>query len=135
MAFSTGGGDDSVLSEINITPLVDVMLVLLVAFIITAPLLNNAVRIELPKTEAAATAEPNKDVTLSIDGDQRFYIDKREITRESLNSELKLLAVREEVSVNLQADGELPYSIVAKTITQIEQSGIRKIAVLTTPSR
>lgn len=135
MAISTSNNDDGIMSEINITPLVDVMLVLMVAFIITAPMLNNAVRINLPKTEAAAAATPNHDVTLSIDAEQRLYIDKREITKEALPGELALLAKQEDVSVNLQADEDIPYRIVARTMTAIEQSGISKISVLTARSR
>ena len=67
MAFSSSSDNDDVLSEINITPLVDVMLVLLVAFIVTAPLLNNAVHVNLPNTVATAPADRKPNVTVSVD--------------------------------------------------------------------
>ncbi|MCG4788059.1 biopolymer transporter ExbD, partial [Roseburia faecis] len=77
-AFSTQDNDE-VLSEINVTPLVDVMLVLLVVFIVTAPLLTNAIPINLPKTEAVAPIEQKDPVVVSIDDKGKVYINKDEI--------------------------------------------------------
>ena len=135
MAFSSGGGDRSdVLSEINITPLVDVMLVLLVTFIITAPLLNNAVHINLPKTAVTAPPTDVKPVTVSIDGNNRVYIDKREVALESLEPELRnLLTQNTDLALSLQADEGVPYRSVAKVIANIQRSGVTKLSVLTTP--
>ncbi|PRC94260.1 ExbD/TolR family protein [Solimicrobium silvestre] len=132
MAFSTGNNSAEVLSEINITPLVDVMLVLLVTFIITAPLLNNAVHINLPKT--ATTAPPNdiKPVTVSIDGSNHVFIDKREVNLTALEFELhELVAHNPDLSLSLQADEGVPYRSVAKVITNIQRAGISKLSVLT----
>jgi biopolymer transport protein ExbD len=134
MAFSTGSNSAEVLSEINITPLVDVMLVLLVTFILTAPLLNNAVHINLPKT--AITAPPNdiKPVTVSIDGSNHVFIDKREVALTSLESELHELIVHNpDLSISLQADEDVPYRSVAKVIANIQRSGVSKLSVLTAP--
>lgn len=80
MAFSTQDSDE-VLSEINVTPLVDVMLVLLVVFIVTAPLLTNAIPINLPKTEAVAPVEQKDPLVVSIDGAGKLFINKDEIQR------------------------------------------------------
>ena len=77
MAFSTSNDTDEVLSEINITPLVDVMLVLLVAFIVTIPVLNNAISVNLPKTAPTQPAEQKKAVSLSVDAQGKVFIDKR----------------------------------------------------------
>jgi biopolymer transport protein ExbD len=134
MAFSTSGESDAVLSEINITPLVDVMLVLLVAFIITAPLLNNAVHVNLPKTAITAPPTDKKAVTLSIDAQKKLFIDKREIAPEALEPELKkLLSDNPQLALSLQADDVVSYGIVAKTMAVIERVGVSKLSVLTSP--
>lgn len=134
MAFSTGGDRSDVLSEINITPLVDVMLVLLVTFIITAPLLNNAVRIHLPQTAATAPPTDVRPVTVSIDGSNRIFIDKREVDLNALEPELKALVEQNpDLALSLQADEGVPYRSVAKVIAHIQRAGVSKLSVLTNP--
>lgn len=134
MAFSTGKDSSDVVSEINITPLVDVMLVLMVVFILTAPLLNNAVRINLPKTSTTEPANPTKSVTVSVDGASKIYIDKREVDLAALEPELKsVVATNPELAVSLQADEGVPYRAVAKVIANIQRSGVTKLSVLTQP--
>ncbi|MES2263803.1 MAG: biopolymer transporter ExbD [Pseudomonadota bacterium] len=134
MGFATGRDSSDVVSEINITPLVDVMLVLLVVFILTAPLLNNAVRINLPKTASTAPPTPAKAVTVSVDGSSRIFIDKREVTLEALEPELKqLVGVDPDLALSLQADEGVPYRSVAKVIANIQRSGVTKLSVLTEP--
>lgn len=134
MAFSTGKDNSDVVSEINITPLVDVMLVLMVVFILTAPLLNNAVRINLPKTSTTEPANPTKSVTVSVDGASKIYIDKREVDLAALEPELKsVVATNPELAVSLQADEGVPYRAVAKVIANIQRSGVTKLSVLTQP--
>ncbi|MRV74408.1 biopolymer transporter ExbD [Duganella sp. FT92W] len=135
MAFTTGRDSSDVVSEINITPLVDVMLVLLVVFILTAPLLNNAVRINLPKTAATTPATPNKSVTVSVDGENRIFIDKREVTLDALEPELRtLVGTDPELALSLQADQAVPYRAVAQVIAHIQRSGVSKLSVLTEPA-
>jgi biopolymer transport protein ExbD len=132
MAISTGNGSAEVLGEINITPLVDVMLVLMVVFILTAPLLNNAVRINLPKTAATAAPDAVKAVTVSLDGEGRVFIDKREVGREGLETQLKqLVAANPELALSLQADEAVPYKEVAKAMAAISRAGVGKLSVLT----
>jgi biopolymer transport protein ExbD len=134
MAFSTGKDSSDVVSEINITPLVDVMLVLMVVFILTAPLLNNAVRINLPRTSTTEPANPAKSVTVSVDGASKIYIDKREVDLAALEPELKgVVATNPELAVSLQADEGVPYRAVAKVIANIQRSGVTKLSVLTQP--
>ena len=132
MAFSSGTGSTDVLSEINITPLVDVMLVLMVVFILTAPLLNNAVRINLPKTAATAAPDAVKAVTVSVDGEGRVFIDKREVAADALETELKrLVAANPELALSLQADEAVPYKPVAKAMAAISRAGVGKLSVFT----
>jgi biopolymer transport protein ExbD len=132
MAISTGSGNSDVVSEINITPLVDVMLVLMVVFILTAPLLNNAVRINLPKTAATAAPDAVKAVPVSLDGAGRLFIDKREVAADQLEPELRrLVAARPDLALSLQADENAPYKPVAKAMAAISRAGVSKLSVLT----
>jgi biopolymer transport protein ExbD len=134
MAFSTSGNDDDVLSEINITPLVDVMLVLLVTFIVTAPLLNNAVHVNLPKTEATSPPDQKKAVTVSVDADGKVFFDKREVPAPLVEPQLQALRSNDpNVAVTLQADQGVAYGAVAKVMASIERAGITKMSVLTQP--
>ncbi len=133
MAFSTESDNDDVVSEINITPLVDVMLVLLVAFIVTVPLLNNAIHLNLPKTEATASA-PDRPVTVSVDKAGNVYIEKRRIAQEARDAEFaRLHAQQPDAQVTLQGDEGTPYGNVAKVLAALERAGITKLAVLTRP--
>ncbi len=136
MAFSTGTGNADVLSEINITPLVDVMLVLMVVFILTAPLLNNAVRINLPQTAATSRPDAVKAVTVSVDNAGIVFIDQRALAPETLEGELRqLLKANPALALNLQADQSVPYKEVAKAMAAISRSGVSKLSVLTAPAR
>lgn len=131
MAFSTQDSDE-VLSEINVTPLVDVMLVLLVVFIVTAPLLTNSIPINLPKTEVVAPADQKDPLVVSIDGEGKFFINKDEIQPELLQSNLEQAKAKDaELKVQLQADDQVDYGAVAKAMASIERAGITKLAVIT----
>ena len=135
MAFNTkdDGGDD-VMSEINVTPLVDVMLVLLVVFIVTAPLLTQAVHVNLPKTAETAPPEEKDAVYISVDAKGKVFLDKTEIAIENFESELVTRkAADPEIALNLNADDAVQYGTVAKVMASIERSGITKLAVLTVP--
>lgn len=136
MAFNTkdDGGDD-VMGEINVTPLVDVMLVLLVVFIVTAPLLTNAVHVNLPKTAETAPPEEKTATYLSIDGQGKVFIDKQEFAVDAVEAELKnRLQTDPELALNLNADDAVQYGTVAKVMSQIERSGVSKLSVLTVPN-
>lgn len=131
MAFSTQDSDE-VLSEINVTPLVDVMLVLLVVFIVTAPLLTNSIPINLPKTESVAPPEQEDPLVVSIDGAGKLFVNKDEIQPELLESNLAAAKAKDaEVRVQLQADEGVNYGQVAKAMASIERAGITRLAVIT----
>ncbi|MDD2724370.1 MAG: biopolymer transporter ExbD [Methylovulum sp.] len=132
MAFKTQDEGDEVMGEINVTPLVDVMLVLLVVFIVTAPLLTNAIHVNLPKTAETAPPEEKDPVYVSVDASGKIFIDKTEIQLESFENELKTRkAADPEIALNLNADDGVQYGIVAKVMSSIERSGISKLSVLT----
>jgi len=131
MAISTNA-DDDVLSEINVTPLVDVMLVLLVAFIVTAPLMNNAIQVNLPKTAATKAPEQKKPVTVSVDAAGKLFIDRQEYPLETIEPELKRLHDNNpDVTLHLSSDEAVNYGKVAKVMAAIERAGITRVAVLT----
>ncbi|HSX50721.1 MAG TPA: biopolymer transporter ExbD [Cellvibrio sp.] len=133
MAISSGGDSDEVLSEINITPMVDVMLVLLVVFIITAPLMTNAIKVNLPDTETTVQIEePKKPVVLSIDDQGRIYLDKDEYSIEIIESELANRKLQDpDIRLNLNADEAVPYGTVAKVMVLIEKAGISRLSFVT----
>jgi biopolymer transport protein ExbD len=137
MAFNTkddGGGDD-VMGEINVTPLVDVMLVLLVVFIVTAPLLTQAIHVNLPKTAETAPPEEKAAVYLSVDAQGKVFIDKQEYPVDTVENELKnRKAADPELALNLNADDAVQYGIVAKVMSSIERAGVTKLSVLTLPN-
>lgn len=138
MAISTkdGGGEDDVMGEINVTPLVDVMLVLLVVFIVTAPLLTQAVHVNLPKTAETAPPEEKEAVYISVDAKGKVFIDKTEIALEAFENELlSRKAADPEIALNLNADDAVQYGTVAKVMSSIERSGITKLSVLTVPGK
>jgi biopolymer transport protein ExbD len=133
MAFSSSSNDD-VLSEINITPLVDVMLVLLVAFIVTAPLLNKAIHVNLPKTEATASADPKKPLALSVDASGQVWFDKQQVPLAQVEAQLEARKQQDAaLAVSLQADETVPYGPVAKVMGAIQHAGIEKLSLVTQP--
>lgn len=133
MAISSGGDSDEILSEINITPMVDVMLVLLVVFIITAPLMTNAIKVNLPDTDTTVQIEePKKPVVLSIDEQGRIYLDKDEYALEAIESELASRKGQDpEIRLNLNADETVPYGTVAKVMVLVEKAGIERLSFIT----
>lgn len=131
MAFNSAS-DDDVLSEINVTPLVDVMLVLLVAFIVTAPLLNNAIHVNLPKTVTTSPPDQAKPVTISVDKEGKVYVDKKELSLAEVELDLRSRQAKNpEQAYHLNSDDSVEYGKVAKVMALIEKSGITKLSVLT----
>lgn len=120
------------MSEINVTPLVDVMLVLLVVFIVTAPLLTQVVRVKLPKTEQTEPAPDKHVAILSINAAGEPLIDDKLVPMESLESELKGLQERDpDISIQLQADRAAVFDAVAKVMASAQRSGIGKLSFVT----
>lgn len=122
------------LSEINVTPLVDVMLVLLIIFMISAPLLTVGVPVELPKTEASAVETEKLPVTVSIDRDGAIFVQRDETAFDALVERVSDAAgetEREELSVFVRADGRAPYQAVARVMARLSASGFTKINLIT----
>ncbi|WP_047537102.1 ExbD/TolR family protein [Methylotenera versatilis] len=132
MAFSSQSDGDEVMSEINVTPLVDVMLVLLVAFIVTVPVMTNAIQVNLPKTAATKPPEPSKPITISVNAEGNAFINQTQVELPQLETELiARQATNPEQVYHLSSDESVKYGSVAKVMAVIERSGITKLAVLT----
>ena len=122
----------SAMSEINVTPLVDVMLVLLIVFIVTAPLMMQAVPVDLPKTAQVAPLKKTRTVQLTVDAQGTVHIDQRVIHFDALESELKVLrAGGEELTVQLHADEAVRYGRVAQVMATVNRAGITKLGFVT----
>ena len=116
------------MSEINVTPLVDVMLVLVVIFIITAPLLASSIRLDLPKTEAAKPADAPKFVTLVIDKSGQAFLNDKPLNTDELAGRLRETAAQSpETEVQLRADEGVPYGKVVQVMGLAQKAGLNRI--------
>lgn len=133
MAMRTSS-EHTAMADINVTPLVDVMLVLLIVFIVTAPLLMQAVKVDLPKT---ATLEPLKQirtVQLAVNAQGTVFLDQRPIHFDVLETELKKIrAATPDLSVQLHADENVKYGRVAQVMAAVNRAGISKLGFVTLP--
>ena len=133
----TGASDssDPTMSEINVTPLVDVMLVLLIIFMITAPLMQQGVEIDLPQTQADILDTKDQDlVLLSLTKDRKIFIGKTEITREKLETILEFNEkLKKDKKVDFAADRSLDYGFVVDVMAALRRAGIEQVGMLTEP--
>src|SRR5271156_5682132 len=113
MAFSNNPDEGGPVSDINITPLVDVMLVLLVIFMVTAPMMESGIPIQLPKASAKAIPKDEAPVTLNLTKESRVYLNREEISPSELKPKLiTFFKNRDKKEIFIRADGELPYAFV-----------------------
>jgi biopolymer transport protein TolR len=132
MAFSSGGKGP--LSEINVTPLVDVMLVLLIIFMVSAPMMTTGIEIDLPKTRAPRMDLEEQKLILSIDKQQKVFLGEIEVPYDKLEDALTNNArLQQEKELYLQADETVPYGFVAKVMALIRRGGIDKVGLVTDP--
>ena len=125
-------GRRAALSEINVTPLVDVMLVLLIIFMISAPLLTAGVPVELPKTEAGALGQQNEPLTISVRADGSIFVQATEVPFFELAPRLKAISgAGYDKPVYVRADGKAPYEIVARVMAALSTSGFTQIDLIT----
>lgn len=126
-----GGGD---MAEINVIPLVDIMLVLLVIFIITAPVITHSVKVDLPRVSHERNEVPPQAVTLSLDADGALYWDQEPLAAESLDGRLeRAVAEHPEMELHLRADQHTPYERLARVLTQARAAGVLRIGFITEP--
>jgi biopolymer transport protein TolR len=135
MAMKTGGGDE-LNSEINVTPFVDVMLVLLIIFMITAPMMNNTgVELQLPQVAAKNIDDPEGKLVLSIKKTNEIYLGGARVLWQDLAAKLKTNErVKKEAALYIEADTNLPYGVVLTAMAIAKDSGVEKVMMLTDPS-
>lgn len=136
MAFGTQDDTDEVMNEINMTPLVDVMLVLLIIFIITVPVMKHAVNIDLPRaTNQPQEAKP-QTIRLSVDDKGQYYWNETPTSDEALALQLKAAAVQNpQPELHIRGDKAVRYERVAQAMAAAQQAGVKKIGFITEPAR
>jgi biopolymer transport protein TolR len=126
------------MSEINVTPMVDVMLVLLIIFMVTAPLLATGVQVDLPESKAAALEQDEEPVAISIDADGIVYVDETRIDLGALPQRLSQVAASSRAQggprIYLRADEGLDYGRVMLVMGEINRAGLRRVAMVTSPA-
>ncbi len=129
----SNGENRRFMAEINVVPLVDVVLVLLVIFMVTAPLLYRGIDIDLPKS-STNTIKPEERVVLTVDKSQRVFIDKESVSLEQVEPALEVIKKRNpDVTLYLRADREVPYGVIVQVMDSIKRVGIDKLGMVTEP--
>ncbi len=136
MAFGTQDDTDEVMNEINMTPLVDVMLVLLIIFIITVPVLQHSVNIDLPRASNEIEITKPATIRLSVDAQGRYFINDAALADEDLAPRLKEAAAQNpQPELHIRGDKAVRYERVAQAMAAAQQAGLRKIGFITEPKR
>lgn len=134
MGFSANSGDDNLMSEINVTPFVDVMLVLLIIFMVTAPMMAQGINVALPQATAEALPSDNNEIIVSLDKDGKLFINETQIAVELLQKNLKeIIAQKPDKKVYLKADKRVPYGDVVMVMAEVKAAGVDKLGMVTQP--
>jgi biopolymer transport protein TolR len=135
MAFDNRNGGGGSIAQINVTPLVDVMLVLLVIFMVTAPIIQQGVTVDLPKTRASALASQEDPLVVGVTKDGTVYLNDNAIPLADLRSKLAAIGrEKPDRALLLRADRSVPYGDVVRVIAAIKESGIAKLGMVTEPA-
>ena len=134
MGGGKGAPGRTTMSEINVTPMVDVMLVLMIIFMVTAPLIQQGVKVNLPETKAAPVEANEKKLVISIDATKKVFIGEVEVKLEELETKLKTNAkAQAEKELYLHADRELTYGMVVEVMAAAQRAGITNVGMITDP--
>lgn len=134
MPFGTQDDSDEVMNEINMTPMVDIMLVLLIIFIITVPVMKHSVNIDLPRASNEAQNIKPETVRLSVDAEGSYFLNEVKIADEDLAPRLQAAAARvPQPDLHIRGDKSVRYERVAQAMAAAQQSGLRKIGFITEP--
>ena len=128
------GNDNRAMSEINVTPLVDVILVLLIIFMVTAPMMQQGIDVDLPQTTSKAMEGQEERLVISINAKREIYMNQEKVDFPLLRRRLeRATAVRFNKEVFLRADRSVPYGFVVQTMAEIKNAGIEKLGMVTEP--
>lgn len=134
MAFGRLDDHDEPMAEMNVIPLVDVMLVLLVVFIVAAPVITHSVTLDLPKASSERQDEDPESVTLSLDDKGQLYLDDKPVSEQRLESVLiQARRDNDELVVYLRADESVPYRLVARAMATVKTAGIERLGFVSEP--
>ena len=132
MAFSNN--QDSLMSDINVTPFVDVMLVLLIIFMVTAPMMTQGVDIDLPEASSDPLESETEQILVSINKENQIFINDVSVTLDILGGKIeKILETQTNREVYLRADKGVPYGIVVTAMSEIKNAGVEKLGIVTAP--
>ena len=130
-----GGNSDRLMSDINVTPFVDVMLVLLVIFMVTAPMMMQGVDVALPETTSQPLIAEKEHLIITITKNNEVFINDFQVALDFLQEKLKkILEGREDRGVYLRADREIPYGFVVHVMSEIKEAGVEKLGMVTEPA-
>ena len=132
----TGGGNNGhLMSEINVTPLVDVMLVLLIIFMVTAPMMMQGVDVSLPEATAEPLESEKENLIITVDKDNKVFINDFQVSVDGLGEKLKkILEGRSDREVYLKADKDISYGTVVKVMAEVKGAGVEKLGMVTEPA-
>lgn len=135
MAFSTPEQDDSeVLSEINMVPLIDVMLVLLIVFMITVPVMKNSIDVDLPQAVAQRTQDKPETIRLSVDAEGQYHWNEAPVTDDELQARLESASQQDpQPELHIRGDKSVRYERVAQAMAAAQRAGVRKLGFITEP--
>jgi biopolymer transport protein TolR len=129
-----GSSDSRFMSDINVTPLVDVMLVLLIIFMVTAPMMMQGVNVSLPQTTPKPLPAEKEHLAVTIDRSQQIFINDYKVSLEALQEKMeKILTGKSDSKVYLRADRNVPYGVVVRVISEVKGAGVEKLGVVTEP--
>jgi biopolymer transport protein TolR len=133
MAMETNS--DRLMSDINVTPFVDVMLVLLIIFMVTAPMMMQGVDVALPEATAKPLDSQKENLVITVNKEQQVHINDFAVEPDYLREKLaKILETRSDREVYFKADKEVPYGVVAKVMAEIKAAGVEKLGMVTIPA-
>ena len=134
MSFNIDGDDDEIISEINMTPLVDVMLVLLIIFIITVPVLTHSVKVDLPRANNQPNQIQNKPITISVNKQGQIYWNESLIDHTHLSQKLQQIAQQQpQPEVHIRGDRKVEYEYVMQVMAEAQRNGVQKLGFITEP--
>lgn len=129
-----GGGRRRLVAEINVTPLVDVMLVLLIIFMVTAPMMTQGLEVDLPETTAKALRQKEQPLVVTLNAEGELQLNKVKVNRTMLKQQLERMpGEKKEQPIYLRADKQVPYGFVVAVMADIKQAGFDKLGMITKP--
>ena len=125
------GGSGRFMADVNVTPFVDVMLVLLIIFMVTAPMMTQGLQVDLPQTRAVSVLpKENESVVLTVKGDGSIFLDKYQVGLEELEGQVRQLVTDQKKQLFLRADQAVPYGTVVKVMGVVKAAGVDKLGVV-----